>query len=273
MKVIIDEREHSLIDQCNTILNNSDKLNIELSTKLLPLGDIVIHNNDNDIIIIERKTLSDLISSIKDGRYEEQSYRLLNSSGLNPHSIIYVIEGLYSQVTNPTERKMVISAITSLNYFKGFSVYRTNSVIETSDWLLNMANKINIDLLKGKSPYCMSRPYLNYFANSENTLDSATNEPPYEQPKSTDYCDVVKKVKKDNVTPENISHILLCQIPGISSTTAKVIMNNFTNFSHLINELKLNNDCLYNLNLTYNYNGKTRKISKTCVENIKKYLI
>ena len=43
--------------------------------------------------IVERKTGSDLASSIIDGRYEEQSYRLLHSGDLIPHSVIYLIEG------------------------------------------------------------------------------------------------------------------------------------------------------------------------------------
>jgi ERCC4-type nuclease len=65
--------------------------NIVLSKEVLPLGDILFKtDNDTDILLIERKSFSDLLSSIKDGRYEEQSYRILNSSGLHPHSIFYL---------------------------------------------------------------------------------------------------------------------------------------------------------------------------------------
>ena len=51
----------------------------------------------NDFLIIERKSLSDLIASIKDGRYNEQSYRLIHSSGLYRHHIVYLIEGGFAQ--------------------------------------------------------------------------------------------------------------------------------------------------------------------------------
>jgi ERCC4-type nuclease len=84
------------------------------------------------------------------------------------------------------------------------------------------------------------------------------------------YCTVVKKTKKDNITPDNIGEILLCQIPGISSTTALAIMKNFTSFAHLMDEIKTNPGCLDNL--TCESNGKTRKISKKCLESIVSYL-
>ena len=64
MKLVIDVREKSLIAECFKLL---DKLEI----KNLPLGDAIIQDDSgNDLIIIERKTLTDLASSIKDGRYE-----------------------------------------------------------------------------------------------------------------------------------------------------------------------------------------------------------
>ena len=65
MKLRIDNREHKLIE-----LTNDNSLNfIEIST--LDIGDIHICDNSNNILIIfERKTIPDLLSSIKDGRYE-----------------------------------------------------------------------------------------------------------------------------------------------------------------------------------------------------------
>jgi hypothetical protein len=86
-----------------------------------------------------------------------------------------------------------------------------------------------------------------------------------------DYCTVVKKVKKDNITPENIGEIMLCQIPGISSTSALVIMKKFGTIDNLIIQLKLDPGILKDLSYT-NEKGQTRKISKTILENIIKFL-
>jgi ERCC4-type nuclease len=92
MIIKIDTRETELFKKCqDLVLNNQKFKNIKLISETLPLGDIIVNDGENDCIIVERKTLSDLAASIKDGRYEEQSYRL---NGLNHHNhnIIYLIE-------------------------------------------------------------------------------------------------------------------------------------------------------------------------------------
>jgi hypothetical protein len=79
-------------------------------------------------------------------------------------------------------------------------------------------------------------------------------------------------VKKENITPENIGEIMLCQIPGISSVTALTIMEKFKTLSNLIKELELNPDCLKDITST-NTKGQTRKINKTSIANIVKFLL
>jgi hypothetical protein len=87
-----------------------------------------------------------------------------------------------------------------------------------------------------------------------------------------DYVSVVKKVKKENITPDNIGEIMLCQIPGISSVTALAIMEKYKDIPNLIKELEANNDCLKDITST-NSKGQTRKINKTSVANIVKFLL
>ena len=276
MKVIIDDREHSLYEKC--ILMVPQYKNIILSKEVLPLGDILFKTNDDmDILLIERKSFPDLLSSIKDGRYEEQSYRLLNSSGLPPHSIFYFLEGLFSQLYNPNDKKIILSSMTSLQYFKGFSIIRTSSIGETAEFVLAMADKIDRELQKGKQPYFLSDAYQQHkitdsIENLENTIELSNNINTVNTAiTSSQYCSVVKKVKKDNITPENIGEIILCQIPGVSSTTAMAIMKNFNGFPHFIDELKKNPQCIENI--TTESNGKMRKISKSCLENIRLFLL
>ena len=64
---------------------------------------------------------------------------------------------------------------------------------------------------------------------------------------------------------------MLCQIPGISSTTAIAIMKKFNTISNLIIQLKLEPNILKDLSYI-NEKGLTRKISKTVIENIIKFL-
>jgi len=256
MKIFIDERESFLYEKC---ISMNQTTSIQLVKKVLTLGDILIcSDDDKELVLIERKSLADLLASIKDGRYEEQSYRLIHSSGFHPHNIVYIIEGMFSQLRNPMEKKMIYSAMTSLNFFKGFSATRTCSIQETAEMILSIAEKVEREIGKGKTPHFMNK------TGEENlSLENAVL--------PTNYCTVVKKTKKDNITPDNIGEIILCQIPGISSITAIAIMKQFTAFPRLIEELKSNPLCLDDI--VIETNGKTRKINKSSIQNIKSFLL
>ena len=71
MKVIIDEREKDLFEKCESIICSSRIPSyVQLSKEVLVLGDILIKTDDGkDVLLIERKSFSDLLASIKDGRY------------------------------------------------------------------------------------------------------------------------------------------------------------------------------------------------------------
>jgi len=287
MKVIIDEREKDLFEKCESILCSSRIPSyVQLSKEVLDLGDILIKTDDGkDVLLIERKSFADLLASIKDGRYEEQSYRLLHSSGFPPHSVFYLVEGMYSQLRAPLEKKIIMSAITSMQFFKGFSIQRTSTLHESAEWLLHFADKIERNFGKGIIPYYLTRPFLKYFSRTnrepdqiveqpltQTAISSETNETEAEiVHTNAEYCQVVKKVKKENVTPENIGEIILCQIPGISAITAMAIMKPFKHFTHFMEEITKNPGCIENI--TTETNGKIRKISKKSIESIKNYLL
>lgn len=271
MKVIIDERETELYEKCYSIANlERNNTYAFLEKRVLDIGDILVQTDgDKDVMIIERKTFADLLASIKDGRYEEQSYRLIHSSGFPRHNIVYIIEGIFSQVHSLAEKRILYSAITSLNYFKGFSVFRTSSVRETSELVVWMADKIDRNFMKGIIPSYlqadrhMANPPLIIQPTQPTEQSQDAQEPP-------NYCTVVKKAKKENINSSNIGTIMLSQIPGISSTTAMAIMKGFSSFPDFLEALNENPDFLNDI--TYETNGKKRKITKTSVESIKLYM-
>ena len=86
-----------------------------------------------------------------------------------------------------------------------------------------------------------------------------------------DYCDVVNKVKKKNIKPENIGEIILSQIPGISSITSRAILNEYGSLYNLLISLKKDNKCLNKM--TIKMGEKERKISNTSIRNIYNYLL
>lgn len=282
MKLILDVREKMLIEYCEKYIRTNPKINIELEIKQLELGDAILHS-DKDLLYIERKTIQDLLASIKDGRYEEQSHRLANASGVPTHNVIYIIEGFLSSIS-PSEHKLIYSTITSLNFFKGFSVLRTSNINETAEVLLLMSDKINRDLEKGRLPFYKFNDKIN---ESFENIPTENNEPvekpcgenpscenpscenPFGENPPTSYANFVKKTKKENLTPQNMAEIILCQIPGISAKTAAAIMAKCENKSlrHLLKMLQENPAYLDDILLE---NG--RKISKTCAKNIFEFL-
>ena len=273
MHIIVDEREHELYSKLDSIVNfEGNNTSIRISKEVLPLGDILIQTDgQRPVVLIERKSLSDLLASIKDGRYVEQSYRLIHTGEYSPHNIIYMIEGMFSQLRTPMEKRIVLSAITSLNHFKGFSVLRTCSLNETAEQIVWMAEKMEKDFQKGKRPaYTLSTPPVGQQSSDGDNNEKSAEENPAPPSAAQNYCTVVKKVKKDNITPDNIGEIILCQIPGISSITAIAIMKQYGTFPKLFDEIRSNPGGLENI-VCHN-NGKSRKISKSCVKNVIEYL-
>lgn len=251
MKIIIDERETFLYSECCSLLEKSSYSHISLLKEVLPLGDILIKDDqDIPLILIERKSINDLLASIKDGRYEEQSYRLINSAEFpNSQSILYIIEGMF---TYHQDKKTVLSAMTSLQFFKGFSVQRTCSILETAEYIIHMTDKIHRDLKKGK--------VFAFHSREQNPTDTPA------QP----YCTVVKKVKKDNINSQNMGEILLCQIPGISSTAAIAILKHTNgSFLQLLEILKTNPSELNAVTV----GEKGRKINKSIIEKMRELLL
>jgi crossover junction endonuclease MUS81 len=275
MLIKIDTREMALLQMILTQVSTIPVFkSIKVQSETLPIGDIIISDETEDKIIIERKSVNDLLSSIKDGRYEEQSYRL---NGLNHHNhnIVYLIEGDVNKVNrfkpdNQIEKLTLYSAMFSLNYYKGFSVFRSFNLDETANIICNMAYKMGKDLTK--KPYFQNKIPIVENESGETDIITSSEESDEVQFSEKDYVGVVKKVKKDNITPDNIGEIMLCQIPGISSVTALAVMEKYKTIPNLIKELDLNNESMKDLSYT-NTKGQVRKINKTCIANIVKFLL
>ena len=326
----VDFREKELIALLQLKMMNDDvnsNSNIKLKVDNLKIGDTVfveIDVNENEIgeelVVFERKSLNDLASSIKDGRYAEQSFRLDGYQAVPNHNIVYLIEGDLSKYRENKytriNKKTLLSSMFSILYYKGFSVVRTMNVLETCDLVSSWADKLEREMATSVKKSSVKMPYyvsahappqlVSATADSTDSTDSRENVQQFNielndndggevrmgQPQSLqsqsqsqqsvgqpqplqfyDYCSVlkVKKEKNANVTPENIGVIMLSTIPGISSKTAIVIMNEFKTIGQLIKSFELNPHCLNHVCIETN--GKPRKIASTCIENVRKYLL
>lgn len=275
MEIWVDTRERELIGMLKHFLEIMPACKgVSLVIKPLDLGDIILSYQGSERVIIERKSVGDLAASIKDGRYEEQGYRL-NGNSMPNHNIVYLIEGDVNKVNSfksKIDKMTLYSAMTSILLFKGFSIMRSSNMEESAIMICNMAYKVEKSIADGKQFYYKEQVLVNNDVISEVVeTNTNTNTIPMDKPDEKDYCAVVKRVKKENITKENIGEIMLCQIPGISLITALAIMKKYNNLPNLVNQLKENKDCLKDLDYT-NASGQTRKISKTVIATIVNYL-
>ena len=253
MLIKIDTRETDWMTECVTRICTGG-VDVTLKSETLPIGDAIIIDDDGkERAIIERKTLNDLAASIRDGRYAEQSFRL-NGCVVPNHNIYYLVEGTlssYNAYKTRLDRKSLLSALTTVSYFKGFSLHRTNSLGESAEWLLSFADKIRRQSGSG------------YYEDgaSESNNSAASN-----------YVAVSSRVKKDNVTVSNIGAIMLAQIPGVSTAVATAVMDHVGTMKSLISKLEENPKALDNV-VTITKSGKERRISKTARSNIYNFLI
>ena len=258
----------------------------------LAIGDIILEDDKGQVVIIfERKTLYDLAASIRDGRYNEQSFRL-DKENIHNHNIVYIIEGdieRYIEKKGRVSKKTLISCMFSLLYYKGFSVFRTNSICETADIVVFFADKyyktsisVGIKLrfpyyggssrgMKHEDPAALSPSSLKGKSKSEDDDDSDENEK---------YCAALKthKEKNEYITPDNINIIMLTCVPGISSKVAIQLMREYKTIQNLLYQLQKTPDILNTFMIKTETSGASpkttfRKINKTSVENIKKFLM
>ena len=271
MFIILDFREIELKNSIeNLIKTNTAFQNIQLKIENLHIGDIIIEIDSKPFIIIERKQISDLLSSLKDGRYTEQSFRLNNSAHHN-HNIMYLIEGNINKFNK--HKNTIYSSMLSLNFYKGFSVINTISIDETAFFICNSIIKIIKNTKDNKLPFYSNSNTTTILNKTDPNDESETPETPASSTTTDkDYVKAIKTIKKNNINTNNISEIMLCQIPGVSPNVALIIMKEFNNIYNLINCLKQNIHCLDNIKIS-NSKQQLRKLNKTSIENIKKFLL
>ena len=196
--IIIDSREHKLLELITSINNviNPNKvpnkvphkvpnkvpnnIPINYSVSSLQIGDIIIQHkieymkniNYTFNIILERKYITDMIASIKDGRYKEQKIRLLSevaNSVIHNHNhihnyihthtvddntkpinnvkslVCYVIEGIQSDLRLPQDKTMLNGSIISATFRDKIPILRTNTLQETVDLIIRLNDRLTKD--------------------------------------------------------------------------------------------------------------------------------
>jgi len=126
LKIDFREQRSGIVGELEKL---TDRLTIEMS--MLSAGDYWI----GDKIIVERKTLSDFLLSIKTGRIFQQAYRMAQS-GKNG---LIILEGDKSMVNSSSmSRKAVQGALIHLTVFLGIPIIRSLNIHETATLLIDI---------------------------------------------------------------------------------------------------------------------------------------
>ena len=232
--LIFDNREHKLIEK----FQDSEIDNFSITKEALKIGDIIIKNNETDkvILIFERKTCSDLLASINDGRYREQKARLCAHYSLN--QICYLIESRIDISLNKYRKngtQIVLGALVNKMFRDNIRILRTDSIDETKRFLLTICKKVNTNPAFFQQTGCI----VDSEANPKTDISSPV--------KSTDidknnYVHTIKLAKKDNITPTTFGIISLSIIPGVSTKIAETIIETYKNINNLVLKINSNND-------------------------------
>jgi crossover junction endonuclease MUS81 len=215
MRLLVDGREGKIKEMVNY------DLNITLTN--LDIGDFVFKDDaDETLLLIERKTLSDLSSSIKTGRYREQKKRILSS--VPKEKVIYLIEGRLDEPKTKSSKfskyglpiSTLISSTINLILRDNIKVIFTKDLEDTFRWLEMIYNKIEDKLI----------------------LNSKKNE----GEEKMEYLECLKTVKKDNITKDNCYILQLSQIPGVSVKIATAIATKYPSFKKILEAYNEIND-------------------------------
>ncbi|NBU33989.1 hypothetical protein EB118_03470 [bacterium] len=132
--------------------------NYEIDVCNLPVGDFCISHDTVTQLVIERKTLADLSSSVIDNRFREQRSRLIDSV-TNPQKVLYIIESPTSQASyKGLSKKVLDAAVLNLLFKHNVKVLFTFSAQDTYEKVKLLHKKITEEFIVPFQPTLLNVP-------------------------------------------------------------------------------------------------------------------
>jgi ERCC4-type nuclease len=172
----------------------------------LDIGDFTITHSEK-LIVVERKSWSDLKASFNDGRYSEQKARLLAARDRDPAnvSIVYILEGSVPRISAEKQSR---AAALKMAVRDGIAVVYSADPSETAKVILYL-DKCLID----------------------GSLDSAARATIVA---ASGYAGIVQHSKKRANAEANMAATILTAIPGVSGAKAAAIVELYPTIATLI---------------------------------------
>ena len=220
--LLLDNREQRTKNDRTYFCDRLHERGITCEVRTLPLGDmlwIVRRKNrqSKEIqheewvlhFIIERKRADDLASSIIDGRYLEQKFRLKKSE---LKKVVYLVEGDLAQQDKMSASQLKM-AIVETEVTQGFYTHQTQHAGDTVEYLSGMHCQIMAAVLVHPSSRCGS----------------------YSAPVMplSEFSERAAKVSRSS-TVQDIFGRILRQLPRCGAAQAQAILNVYPTIGHLV---------------------------------------
>lgn len=222
MRLVVDVRERALVESLSFLMRVPE----ELDVRALDVGDAQLvadtatHTAEEQevVVIVERKTLPDLCASIKDGRYREQKARLRDEvARRRPCVAAYVLEcfSSFGKGMDDAARRCGMSGdalrtvLLDLQFRQDIRVLCTASVEDTAELL-----------------YGMWKRRARLFP------------PPLEEGERHPHppASLLYAKRNKNVTPATCFRMQLAQIPGVSERIATSLSEKWPTWTALISD-------------------------------------
>lgn len=170
--------------------------------RVLPCGDVLFvarnrRTGQEQVLdyIIERKTVDDYASSVKDGRLAKQAY-LLSQSGLKQR--MFVVEGDLKKLTRQYNDPQMHKKLAELEVSESFHVVYTNDISETVSFYTSIYHRLQLKMEKKQGR--ASEAFVEYKSWIERM-----------------------KTFSSGITLQQLFVMQLCQTPGVGDRRARAV--------------------------------------------------
>lgn len=201
MSIILDNRERDLMRL----------LRAESTVRVLDVGDAHIvctdlSGSERTVVIAERKAVTDLESSLTDGRYREQRTRLLATCASTGAKPLYIVEGPLDRLHGRKTIEELWVILNRLTMRYGIALMLTDDVDQTAGYLKTLASQV------AKDPQC---------------FDASTIATSYSA-----YVKTSKKATKED--PRNFFVAMVTQCSGISAAIGEILATHYSGLEALM---------------------------------------
>lgn len=219
--LVVDSREIKS-KKCRAFFQNYlEARKVAHETRVLEVGDFLWIRNERICgVIVERKGGLDFVSSISDGRFDEQKRRL---GGCGMERVFYFVEGLGARHMQRIGQGLAMACLTRTK-LEGFVVVETGDISETGAVIC----MIDEEVRSGRKMQ----------DGGEDNLLDICEDSSEDSPGMTYGSFVDKGAKERNESPEHMFYLALLSIRGISHGKAGALSRRYGSIGGLLEEME-----------------------------------